>query len=268
MNCDMNFPGELDSKTRTASDLILELEKRNSELEARLRRRDEEILAANRELECLTYAISHDLRAPLRGMDGLIAALNEDCAASLDDLSKDYLEQISRTGKQITGLIDGLLELSRATRGPFRLRNLNLSQLAGAIAKQYEEKHPERSVELQIEQELYHEADEQLIGVALLKLLDNAWKFTRVRELARIELRCAQQEGRRVFLIRDNGAGFDMQYADKLFGPFQRLHAVGEFPGIGIGLAVAQRIIVRHGGRIWAESKPDSGATFYFTLSG
>jgi light-regulated signal transduction histidine kinase (bacteriophytochrome) len=245
---------------------IENLEKRNRELEQLLHQSTAALQLANNELEFLAYAISHDLRAPLKGLDGLSHALITDCAGTLDSLGKQYLEQISGTTRRINQLIDALLELSQAGRRPLQRERINLSVIAHGIAHQLRQRQPERTVEILIEPEMVREADETLMRAAISKLLENAWKFTSKRNLSRIELKRVERDNKSVFVVRDNGAGFNMDYADKLFAPFQRLHGVDEFPGVGIGLAVAQRIIARHGGRIWAESKPDQGASFYFAL--
>jgi len=239
------------------------LESRNREL---VQLSAEELQLANRELDFLVYAISHDLRAPLRGLDGLSLALMADCAGTLDDLGKQYLQQIRDTTRRTDQLIEALLELSRIARVRLQRQTSDLSAIATAIANDLRQRQPERGAEFIIEQGLLYHADEVLLKSALLRLLENSWKFTSKQDLSRIELRCVQWGEKPALVVRDNGAGFNMDYADKLFAPFQRLHGVEEFPGIGIGLAIAHRIIARHGGRIWAESKPNEGASFYFTL--
>jgi len=246
---------------------VEELEQSNRVLERALQKREQELQFLQHEFDSLIYAFSHDLRAPLRGLDGLILALTEDCDDSLTELAKDYLQQIVGNGRHLIRLIDGLLELSRAARSPMRRQKVDLTKIASSIAAELKQRQPDRVVEIIIQSDLAEEGDEPLLKVAMGKLLENAWKFSSLQEKSRIELSCIIRDQERTYLLRDNGAGFNMDYSDKLFAPFQRFHAVDEFPGVGIGLAIAQRIINRHGGRIWAESKPDHGATFYFTLS-
>ena len=234
--------------------------------EAVLARAKEPSDAANRELEAFSYSVAHDLRAPLRGIDGFSSALLEDHSAQLDEEGQHYLRRVRESTQRMAQLIDGLLSLARITRGDLRRERVDLSELANASAQRFKAAEPDREVELLIGKGQTVIGDSRLLGVVLENLLSNAWKFTRNQPKARIEFSIIQQEGSPVFYVRDNGAGFDPAYASKLFGVFQRLHRADEFEGTGIGLATVQRIIRRHGGRIWAEGKKDQGATFYFTL--
>jgi signal transduction histidine kinase/HAMP domain-containing protein len=223
--------------------------------------------AANRELEAFSYSVSHDLRAPLRSIDGFSQALLEDYAASLDAQAQDYLQRIRGATQRMAQLIDALLALSRITRVELRREDLDLTAIAQAIAADLQRQEPARQVAFVIAEGLRAAGDPRLLRVALENLLGNAWKFTATCPQACIEVgQRTQPDGARGFFVRDNGVGFDMAYADKLFGAFQRLHRASEFPGTGIGLATVQRIVHRHGGRIWAEGAVGQGATFSFTL--
>jgi PAS domain S-box-containing protein len=222
--------------------------------------------AANKELESFSYSVSHDLRAPLRAINGFAEALLEDCASNLDDQGKNYLRRVCAASKHMGELIDDLLSLSRVTRAELRRETVDLSALASSIAAELKQTDPQRAVNFTISSGLLAEGDAGLLRVALQNLLENAWKFTAMQPQAKIEFGLAKQNGKAGYFVRDNGAGFDMDYADKLFGPFQRLHSTTEFEGTGIGLATVQRIIRRHGGRVWAEGELNRGATFYFSL--
>ncbi len=236
------------------------------QLNESLQRRTAELEAANKELEAFCYSVSHDLRAPLRGIDGFSQALLEDYAGRLDNKGKDYLQRVRAATQRMGTLIDDLLNLSRITRAEMRRETVDLSELAHAIATDLRQGQPERKVEFVIAPGLRSKGDPRLIRVALENLLSNSWKFTSRRERTRIELGHTQVNGTSAFFVRDNGAGFDPAYTDRLFGVFQRLHAMTEFPGTGVGLATVQRIIHRHSGRVWAEGAVEQGATFYFTL--
>jgi light-regulated signal transduction histidine kinase (bacteriophytochrome) len=224
--------------------------------------------AANKELEAFSYSVSHDLRAPLRSIDGFSQALLEDCGESLTEQGKSYLHRIRAATQRMGALIDDLLNLSKVTRAEICHERLNISNLAGSIAAEYRKRQPDRAVEFLIEDGLEALGDVRLVRVVLENLLGNAWKFTSQRAQATIEFGLVQTNGTPAYFVRDNGAGFDNTYAERLFGAFQRLHAATEFPGTGIGLATVQRIVHRHGGKVWAEGAVDRGATFYFTLSG
>jgi light-regulated signal transduction histidine kinase (bacteriophytochrome) len=222
--------------------------------------------AANRELEAFSYSVAHDLRAPLRSIDGFGHALLEDCGGALDDTGRSYLGRIHDSVVNMGKLIDGLLELARLTRTDVRPHRVDLGELARSSVKRLRELDPHRTVDLVIDGGLVEEGDPTLLGAAIDNLMGNAWKFTRNRADARIEFGSEESDGKTVYFVRDNGAGFDMAFAPKLFGVFQRLHARSEFEGTGIGLATVQRIVERHGGRVWAEAKIGEGACFHFTL--
>jgi len=226
-----------------------------------------ELLAANKELEAFSYSVSHDLRAPLRGIDGFSLALLEDYSGKLDEEGKDYLRRIRAATQRMGVLIDDLLNLSRVTRSEMRMGRTDLGAIARSVAAELQRTQPSRRAEFNITGDLFAFADAQLIRIVLENLLGNAWKFTSKHESACIEFGRTRRDGKDVFYVRDDGAGFDLAYASKLFGAFQRLHENREFPGTGVGLATVQRIIHRHGGSIWAESAVEKGATFFFTLS-
>jgi PAS domain S-box-containing protein len=222
--------------------------------------------AANRELESFSYSVAHDLRAPLRSIDGFGQALLEDYQDRLDVDGKRYLAFIRESAQHMAQLIDDLLDLSRVTRSELRRERVDLSAMARGVIARLERGHPDRRVDVVIEEGLVTVGDARLLAVMLENLLGNAWKFTGRREDARVEFGATSQDSERVCFVRDNGAGFDMAYVSKLFGVFQRLHAPTEFEGTGVGLATVQRVIDRHGGRVWAEGALERGATFYFTL--
>lgn len=238
----------------------------NLELEQRVQERTAQLEAANRELEAFSYSVSHDLRAPLRGIDGWSLAFLEDYGDGLDDQGRSYLDWVRAETQRMGQLIDDMLSLSRVSRGEMRREPVDLSALVQNIAGKLRQTEPERQVEFTIQPGLAVTGDPRLLEMALFNLLENAWKFTGKQPAARIEFGGMEQDGEPVFFFRDNGSGFDMAYASNLFGAFQRLHQDLEFPGTGIGLATVQRVIDRHGGRIWAEAAVDQGATFYFTL--
>ena len=217
-------------------------------------------------MDAFSYSVSHDLRAPLRGIDGWSLALLEDYGGQLDEQGKEYINRVRAETQHMGELIDDLLKLSRITRAEMSTDQVDLSALARSIAARLQAGEPQRQVEFIIQNDLQAKADARLMDVALTNLLGNGFKFTGKTPGARIEFGQMNLEGERVFFVRDNGAGFDMAYAKKLFGAFQRMHKTSEFPGTGIGLATVQRIIHRHGGRVWAESAPSGGATFFFTI--
>jgi PAS domain S-box-containing protein len=221
---------------------------------------------ANRELEAFSYSVAHDLRAPLRGVNGFAQILLEGYADKLDDEARDCLQEIRKNAVRMGALIDALLALSRVTRSELSPSWVDLSSVAQEIWAQLKTTEPRRRVAVSIDDDLKAYIDPTLGRVLLDNLLENAWKSTRDVVSARVELGAYAEGDQRVFFVRDNGAGFDPSYADKLFVPFQRLHTVSEFPGTGIGLATAQRIVHRHGGRIWAWGEVGAGAAFYFTL--
>ena len=254
---------------RYAADLERRVEERTHELQERnesLRRNAAELLAANTELDAFAYSVSHDLRAPLRSIDGFSQILLEDYSEKLDEAGRESLQRVRAASQRMGTLIDDLLKLARVTRAEIRTEDVDLSGMAREIVADLQRTTPERQVEFEIAPGLKARGDTRLLRVALDNLLRNSWKYTAKQTAPRVEFRSADANGGRTFMVRDNGAGFDMKYADKLFGVFQRLHSAADFEGTGIGLATVRRIINRHGGRIWAEGAVDKGATFYFTL--
>jgi PAS domain S-box-containing protein len=243
-----------------------EMQKLNIHLEMRVAERTAELEAANKELEAFSYSVSHDLRAPLRGIDGWSLALLEDFENQLDGRARHHLNLVRTETQRMGQLIDDMLGLSRVTRTEMRRERVDLSSVARAIAVSLMERTPERDVEFAIADGLVAEGDPNLLEVVLTNLLGNSFKFTCKTDNARIEVGCATIQAKNAFYVRDNGVGFDMEYARNMFAPFQRMHTLSEFPGTGIGLAIVQRIIHRHGGQVWAEGKVNSGATFYFSL--
>ncbi len=245
-----------------------ELERLNAELEQRVVERTAQLAAANKELEAFCYSVSHDLRAPLRSIDGFSMAVLEDYGHLLDEEGQGYLQRVRLASQRMAELIDGLLNLSRLTRSDIVMQDVDLSNLAETVVGVLKQAHPEREVHVIIEPNLKGYGDSSLLFILFENLLGNAFKFTAKRTDAVIEFgkTVDKESARTVFYVRDNGAGFDMEYADKLFGAFQRLHTVHEFPGNGIGLATVQRIINRHGGQIWAQGEVGKGATFFFNL--
>ena len=242
------------------------LQRLNRDLEARVSQRTAQMEAANKELEAFAYSVSHDLRAPLRGIDGFSQALMEDYGDKLDEEGRHYLSRV-RAGTQRMGLlIDDLLRLSRVSRAQMDRGPVDLTAAAKAVISELRQQDPARQVSAKVQEGLKTTGDGHLLKIALDNLIGNAWKYSGKAEAARIEVGTAEADGVHAFFVKDNGAGFDMAYAHKLFGVFQRLHSAEEFPGTGIGLATVARIIHRHGGRIWAKGEPGKGATFYFTL--
>jgi PAS domain S-box-containing protein len=235
--------------------------------EEELRQRTAELEMSNKELEAFSYSVSHDLRAPLRSMEGFSSALLEDYAPKLDDQGKQYLRYVQESSNLMAQLIDDLLKLSRVTRSDISYERVDLSDIAGKIMSELAKTESKRKVKVNIAADITAYGDRNLLRVALENLLGNAWKFCGKTASPCIEMGVVEHKGRQAYFIRDNGVGFDMAYVDKLFRPFQRLHKASEFAGTGIGLATVQRIIRRHGGEVWAESKVGEGATFYFTLS-
>ena len=242
------------------------LREQNQSLERLVRERTMQLILANRELEAFTYSVAHDLRAPLRGMNGFSRILLDEHGDSLNEDARDCLRRIQGNAVLMSELIEGLLSLAKLTRGALDPRAVDLSSVARTVAAERAAREPERAVQLVVRDGLCARVDRVLACQLFDALLGNAWKFTCQTASARVEVGCVEQRGELVYFVRDNGVGFNMEYAKKLFVPFQRLHAPHAFPGTGIGLAACYRIVARHGGRIWAESKEGEGASFFFTL--
>jgi signal transduction histidine kinase len=268
--------GRLAMALRTAGGLLRDREQALRQaaadiaaLNASLHERLAEQAALNRELEAFSYSVSHDLRAPLRAIDGFAQALTEDCASSLDERGRQHLARVRAAAQRMSLLIDDMLTLSRVTRAEMRRVPVHLSALATELAGRYHEQDPSRAVEWRIQPGLRVFGDRALLQTALDNLIGNAWKFTghAARAVVEVEAHDAAP-GQIGFVVRDNGAGFDMRYAANLFGVFQRLHSAAEFPGTGVGLATVQRIVTKHGGRVWAEASPGAGAAFHVVLPG
>ena len=243
-----------------------QIQQAKSELEARVHERTAQLEAANKELEAFAYSVSHDLRAPLRGIDGWSLALVEDYSKQLDEKARGYLDVVRSEAQRMGTLIDNMLQLSRITRSQMENEPVDLTAIAQTVAGRLRQTHPGRQIAFSISGGLDGKGDAGLLEIALTNLLGNSVKFTGQREEARIEVGKMERDGQPAFFVRDNGVGFNMASAGKLFGAFQRLHKASQFPGTGIGLATVQRIIHRHGGRVWAEAERGKGATFYFTL--
>jgi light-regulated signal transduction histidine kinase (bacteriophytochrome) len=261
----------LDVTERRAAELARrdaehELAELNVALERHVLERTLELEDANRELEAFSYSVSHDLRAPLRALDGFSLALLEDYGAQLDDTAKDYLARVRAASQRMGLLIDDMLTLSSITRREMTCEKVDLSALAGDILAELRETEPDRVVSARVAEGLVADGDAALLRIVLQNLLANAWKFTSRKAEAHIEVGVERRAGVAAYYVRDDGAGFDATYVDKLFTAFQRLHAADEFPGTGVGLATVRRIVRRHGGSVWAEGAVDSGATFHFTL--
>jgi signal transduction histidine kinase len=243
-----------------------ELLKANEELELRVRQRTAELQSSNEKLEAFVYSISHDLRTPLWVIGNFSEIVLNNAAPKLAPQDAKYLQNIHVSAKRLNALIDAMLELSHTSNAPLYRLPVDLTAMAGEVIAELHQSDPERNVQVQIASGMTAAGDQRLLRTALMNLLANAWKFTSKCPDARIEFGRIQDEPNSHYYVRDNGAGFDMAYAKKLFTPFQRLHSRDEFEGSGIGLSTVQRIVERHGGRIWAEGAPDNGATFYFTL--
>ena len=265
----LNILDDFDIEKRKVEQVNVELRSEISErtrAEDALRHANAVAETANRELEAFSYSVSHDLRAPLRAIDGFSHALLEDYADRLDAAGKDYLQRVRAGSQRMAQLIDDMLKLSRVTRTELRREEVDLSALAQEIFAELLRAQPGREVEFMVAYGLRAHGDPKLLRIALENLLGNACKFTGKHPGARIEFGMTHRDGGAAYFVRDNGVGFDMTYAGKLFGAFQRLHDSHEFPGAGIGLATVQRVIHRHGGKVWAEGEVEKGATFYFSL--
>jgi len=258
--------GKLEEKVRELSEVNESLLRLNGELERRVVERTAQLEAANHELELISYSVSHDMRAPLRHLEGFSQALIDEYAAKLNTTGKEYLERIRRSSRRLLEMIDAMLELSRFARGKVLRESVDLSAMVREIADGLARSQPERPVTFRVSEGITVRGDAQLLRVVLEKLIGNAWKFSAPTKEALIEFYPTEWDGRLAFAVRDNGVGFDMAYAEKLFAPFQRLHSTEEFGGRGIGLAIVTRIINRHGGKIRAEAEPGEGATFTFTV--
>jgi signal transduction histidine kinase len=240
----------------------------NGALVTKLQNNSAQLAAANRELEAFSYSVSHDLRAPLRALSGFSQALEDDYSDRLDGEGKDYLQRIRAASQRMGQLIDDLLQLSRLSRTELRRSEVNLSALAHQIGTELQERCADRPVVFQVEDGLLVNGDARLLHAMLTNLLDNAWKYSSKNPNPQVHFGFTKDSGKSAYFVRDNGAGFDMAYANKLFGAFQRLHSASEFEGTGIGLATVQRIVNRHAGEIWADAEVGKGATFYFTIAG
>jgi signal transduction histidine kinase len=257
---------ELEREVAERSRAEQEILRLNAELEGRVRERTAQLEATNHELEAFCFSVSHDLRAPLRAIDGFSQALLEDFPKDVPEEAHRYLSRIRASTLRMGQLIEDLLNLSRVSRGSLNRAQVDLSELARQVINDIRQHDPERVVDISIWDGMTVSADQRLLRAALENLLGNAWKFTAHAEHGRIEVGVLRDGDHQVFFVRDNGAGFNMAYADKLFSPFQRLHSASEYSGTGIGLATVQRIVFRHGGRIWADAKVGKGAAFFFTL--
>jgi light-regulated signal transduction histidine kinase (bacteriophytochrome) len=243
-----------------------ELAKHRQSLEELVASRTKELETINKELESFSYSVSHDLRAPLRAIDGFSHALLDDYQEKLDETGKDYLQRVCNSAHRMGDLIDDLLGLSRVTRHNLNRITVDMSALAESVIAELKAGDPDRSIETSIMPGIMGYGDKNMLRVVLSNLLGNAWKYTSNNDGAKIEFGFELRDGEKVYYVRDNGVGFDMSHSDKLFGAFQRLHRRDEFEGTGIGLATVQRVIHRHGGEIWAEAEVGQGAVFYFTL--
>ena len=266
---DLEFAKELARRATLAIEnakLFKRMQDSNTELELRVAQRTSELEAINKELEAFSYSVSHDLRAPLRSIDGFSNKILKDYSNLFDDQGKDYFNRIMNASRHMGRLIDDLLKLARISRIDMNMEEIDLSAIAQSIVRELKESNPERMANIYIQDNMIIAGDRNLIHIALQNLLGNAWKYSKNKTETEIEFSTIQKDKQVVYFIRDNGAGFDMRYVDKLFGAFQRLHSISEFEGTGIGLATVQRIIRRHQGTIWAESEVDKGTTFFFTL--
>lgn len=240
----------------------------NVRLERRVMERTAELEASTKELDAFAYSVSHDLRAPLRSLHGFSQLLLEDYSGQLDETGVAHLRRLQVNATLMAQLLDDLLRLSRTTRVELRRQSIDLTSMAESILEDMAANEPHRNVQVSVAPDLHDDGDLHLVRLALQNLIANAWKFTERQPVAEIAVGSVMQGAHPVFFVRDNGAGFDPRFASKLFEPFQRLHSASDFEGSGIGLAIVQRVFLRHGGNIWAESEPGQGATFFFTMTG
>jgi light-regulated signal transduction histidine kinase (bacteriophytochrome) len=239
----------------------------NVEIEERMSRCTAQLEAANEELAAFSYSVSHDLRSPLRAISGFSRALQEESEGALNEAGRNYLLRIINATRRMSEMIDALLTLAKVSGGQLLDESIDLTEVVRSVLAELQEQDPQRQVEIEVAQEVVAQGDPTLLRLALRKLLENAWKFTVQRPLARIEFGVISDQGADTFFVRDNGIGFDPAFTGRLFAAFQRLHSAEECAGIGVGLVIAKRIIHRHGGRIWANAAQDGGATFHFSLS-
>lgn len=257
---------EFANLSRLFNDAVFSVKEAHDNLEQKVHERTQQLEVAIQELEAFSYSVSHDLRAPLRSIDGFSQILLEEHSAQLDAQGRDYLRRVRLASQHMEQLINDMFKLSRVTRAEINIDKVNLTQIARSVINGLQESKPQRHVDIRIADDLEDNADSRLMHIMLENLLGNAWKFTEKQTTAIIEFGFTKEGKKKIYFVRDNGAGFDMTYMDKLFTPFQRLHTAEEYPGTGIGLATVRRIIHRHGGNIWAEGQVGKGATFYFTL--
>ncbi|QWV91939.1 response regulator [Geomonas oryzisoli] len=256
----------LEEKVRELTEENESLLRLNGELERRVVERTSQLESANRDLEMFSYSVSHDLRAPLRHLEGFSQALTEEYAPRLNTIGNDYLDRIRRSSRRMADMLDAILELSRSVRGKLNKVDVDLSALAREVVGQLVRSQPERKVDVRVAEGMAARGDARLLKVVLEHLVGNAWKFTQKTEHALVEVFPTEWEGHSAFVVRDNGTGFDMAYSEKLFAPFQRMHSQEEFPGRGIGLAIVKRIVSRHGGKVKIEAEVGQGATVTVTL--
>lgn len=261
---------EVDAVVGTKNVLMLRLKETEEELKKQRDYLDQlvrDLEAANKELESFVYSVSHDLRAPLRTINGFSEIVLQDYKDKLDNTGKEYLNRIKEATKRLNQLVDDMLKLFRIIKTEVNREDVNLSDMAQSIYDDLRQSQTNRSVEFIVTPQLLVNGDRQLIQILMRNLLENAWKYTSKCPNARIEVGFVTENGKKAYFVKDNGAGFEMKYADRLFLPFQRLHSDQEYAGNGIGLSIVQRIVQRHGGEVWAKAKVGEGATFYFTLN-